>query len=540
MDKHLDSRNQVVEEIMRIHKSLPSRPEIDDVEAATSLIQNVEKDVFARLEAIDKQVKTSDVPQELFDVLQEMRKGLVFYQSKEQKREATKMLDLESAHLVFDELIQRAFRCIASPSPSSSNGSTDMPRTEPEPASTPVVSFVSPASLYFSDQTPVKSKEMFTRDDTFVTTKAKSSLYSDGLLAPRKPQISDSTLKVTGNDGEKLSLIKLASLIEVSAKKATQELNLQHKLMDQLEWLPDSIGKLSSLVRLDLSENCIMVLPAAIGGLLSLTRLDLHSNRIGQLPESIGDLINLVNLNLSGNQLSSLPSAVSRLINLEELDLSSNSLSVLPESIGSLVSLKKLDVETNNIEEIPHSISGCSSLKELRADYNRLKALPEAVGKITTLEILTVRYNNIRQLPTTMSSMANLKELDVSFNELESVPESLCYATTLVKLNIGNNFANLRSLPGLIGNLEKLEELDMSNNQIRFLPYSFKTLSQLRVLCTEQNPLEELPRDITEKGAQAVVQYMNDLVEARNTKSQRIRPKKSWVNSICFFCKSTN
>ncbi|KAJ0241906.1 Plant intracellular Ras-group-related LRR protein 5 [Hirschfeldia incana] len=530
-NKRMDSMNQVAEEIMRIHRSLPTRPDIDDVEAATSLIHNVDKDDQTRLDAIDRQVRSSsEVPRELFDVLQEMRRGLVRFQSKEQKREALRVLDLESAHVVFDELIQRASNCIASP---LSSNVKEPPQAAPAP----------PASLYYSDKAPVKPKEMVTRDDTFVT-KVKSSLYSDGLLAPRKPQgLDSSTLeakKLNGHDGGKLSLIKLATLIEVSAKKGTQELNLQHKLMDQLEWLPDSIGKLLSLVRLDLSENCIMALPATIGGMLSLTMLDLHSNRIGQLPESIGDLLNLVNLNLSGNQLKSLPPSLSRLVNLEELDLSSNSLSVLPESIVSLVSLKKLDVETNNIEEIPHSISGCSSLKELRADYNRLKALPEAVGKITTLEILSVRYNNIRQLPSTMSSMANLKELDVSFNELESVPEGLCHATTLVKLNIGNNFANLRSLPGLIGNLEKLEELDMSNNQIRYLPYSFKALSQLRVLNTQQNPLEELPRDVIQKGAQAVVQYMNDLVEARSTNSQSKKQKKSWVDSICFLCKSTN
>ncbi|EOA30300.1 hypothetical protein CARUB_v10013425mg [Capsella rubella] len=499
MEKRFDSKDKVVEEIMKIHRSLPSRPEIEDVETATSLVQNVEEEDRIRLEDIDdehKMIQNSGVPKELFNVLKEMRRSLVHFQSKEQRREANKILDLESVHVVFDELIQRASNCIASP-----NGMTTTTISVPRSVPVPV-----PASVVSSDQGLVKSKEMLTRDDMFVK-KERSSFYNDGLLAPRKPQVLDSTLmakRVIGHEGEKLSLIKLASLIEVSAKKATQELNLQHKLMDQLEWLPDSIGKLLSLVRLDLSENCIMVLPETIGGLLSLTKLDLHSNRIGQLPESIGDLVYLVNLNLSGNQLSSLPPAFSRLIHLEELDLSSNSLSTLPESIGSLVSLKKLDVETNNIEEIPHNISGCSSLKELRADYNRLKALPEAVGKLSTLEILTVRYNNIRQLPTTMSSMANLKELDVSFNELESVPESLCHAKTLVKLNIGNNFANLRSLPGLIGNLEMLEELDMSNNQIRFLPYSFKTLSQLRILHTQQNPLEELPRDITEKGAQVL------------------------------------
>ncbi|CAH2076654.1 unnamed protein product [Thlaspi arvense] len=555
MDKRLDSTEQVVEEIMRIHRSLPPRPGIDEVEAAMSLIQNVEKEDQACLEAIAKQRKSSEVPGELFTVLQEMKKGLVRFRSKEQKREAEKLLDLEAVHTLFDDFIQRASNCVASPSSTSSNGSAPS-----RPPQAPAIRSDSPSSLYFSEKPPVRPKEMVSRDDSFVT-KAKPSLYNDGFVAPpRKPQIVDSTLttgkfsseltllhlllplnsidsKAIGNDGEKLSLIKLASLIEVSAKKATQELNLQNKLTEQVEWLPDSIGKLSSLTSLDLSENHIVVLPNTIGGLSSLTKLDLGSNRIGQLPECIGELLNLVYLNVSGNQLSSLPSAFSRLLRLEELDLSCNNLPILPESIGSLVSLKKLDVETNDIEEIPYSIGGCSSLKELRADYNKLKALPEAIGKITTLEILSVRYNNIRQLPTTMSSLANLKELDVSFNELESVPESLCFATTLVKLNVGNNFADMISLPRSIGNLEMLEELDISNNQIRVLPDSFKMLTKLRVLRAQENPLQVPPRDIAEKGPQAVVQYMNDLVEMRNAKSLMVKPKKSWVQ-MCFFSKS--
>jgi hypothetical protein len=51
-----------------------------------------------------------------------------------------------------------------------------------------------------------------------------------------------------GQDGDMLSLIKLASIIEVSAKKGTRDLKLQDKLMDQVDWLPDSIGRLSSLI----------------------------------------------------------------------------------------------------------------------------------------------------------------------------------------------------------------------------------------------------------------------------------------------------
>ncbi|KAI4314671.1 hypothetical protein L6164_027559 [Bauhinia variegata] len=556
----LQSAEEVVKEIMRIHRSLPTRPETDEVEAAKALIINVEKEDQARLEVIARQTKSPDVPEELFMVLQEMQKNLVYFQSNEQKREALKLLDLENVHCLFDELVQRASNCVSSSSnsnsrkPSYSNGSTTAVSTSFSKNST--FDGVSPgfnkasaatsasSSLYRIEKEPVKNSELVTRDDSYVK-KSKSTFYGDGFgIGPgisSKPQIVDSTLKPTttsGQDGGKLSLIKVASLIEVSAKKGTRELNLKSKLMDRVEWLPDSIGKLSSLVTLDLSENRIMALPSTIGGLSSLTRLDLHSNRISELPDSIGDILSLVYLDLGGNQLSSLPSSFGRLVRLEELDLSSNQLSVLPDTIGSLVSLKKLNVETNNLEELPHSIGHCSSLRELHVDYNRLKALPEAVGKIPSLEVLSVRYNNIKQLPTTMSSLTNLRELNVSFNELESVPESLCFATSLVKLNIGNNFADLRSLPRSIGNLEMLEELDISNNQIRVLPDSFRMLTRLRVLKVEENPLEVPPRNVVEMGAQAVVQYMTKLVERReNVKSQPLKQKKSWTQ-MCFCSKS--
>ncbi|GAV86187.1 LRR_1 domain-containing protein/LRR_4 domain-containing protein/LRR_8 domain-containing protein [Cephalotus follicularis] len=534
------SIEEAVEEIMRMHRSLAARPGIEEVEAAKDLICNVEKEEQARLASIARQSKRPDVPEELFMVLQEMQKTCVHYQTKQQKWEAIKLLDLENVHALFDDFIQRASKCL--PSSSSSSSKVTPPSINNSSAAAPTSS----ARNYYSDKKEsvvAKTMELVTRDDSYLK-KVKSSFYNDGIGAgtalSSTPQILDSTLKpgiTSGRDGEKLSLIKLASLIEVSSKKGNRDLNLRNKLMDQIEWLPESIGKLSSLISLDLSENRIVALPATIGGLSSLTRLDLHSNRVAELPESIGDLLSLVFLDLRGNQLSILPATFGRLVRLEELDLSSNQLSVLPESIGSLITLKKLNVETNNIEEIPHTIGHCSSLRDLRADYNRLKALPEAVGKLATLEVLSVRYNNIKQLPTTMSSLANLRELDVSFNELESVPESLCFATTLVKINVGNNFADLRSLPRSIGNLEMLEELDISNNQIRFLPDSFRMLTRLRVLRVEENPLEVPPRHIAEMGAQAVVQYMVKLVEKRDVKSQPVKQKKGWAQ-ICFFSRS--
>ncbi|CAL0314257.1 unnamed protein product [Lupinus luteus] len=604
------SVDAVVEEIMRIHKSLPARPEIDEVEAAKALIINVEREDQVRFESIAKQSKGVEVPEELFMLLQEMQKILVYFQSNEQKREAEKLLDLENVHSLFDELIQRASECISSSPSNLKSQKTSYSSGSPSTVSTtlsknyvsvsasrssfdmvPPPATAASSSLFNAEKERVKNSELFTRDDSYVK-QTKSTLYSNGYgIQPSiqsKPRILDSSLKsiitegnkpymllniqfsccyllllcshviqsmtilelncrpgivlmecyFAGQGGDKLSLIKLASLFQVSAKEGTNDLKLQNKLMDQVDWLPNSIGKLSSLVTLDLSENRIMALPSTIGGLSSLTRLDLHANRITELPDSIGNVLSLVYLDLCGNQLSSLPTSFGRLVLLEELDLSSNQLSVLPDTIGSLVSLKILNVETNDIDEIPHSIGNCSSLRELHADYNRLKALPEAVGKIQSLEILSMRYNNIKQLPTTMSSLINLKELDVSFNELESVPESLCFVTSLVKLVIGNNFADMRSLPRSIGNLEMLEELDISNNQIHVLPDSFGMLTRLRVLRVQENPLEVPPRHIAEKGAQAVVQYMAELVkeEKKDVKHRPLKKKKSWAR-FCFFSK---
>ncbi|GAB2282911.1 Plant intracellular Ras-group- LRR protein 4 [Dionaea muscipula] len=561
----------VVDEIMQLHRSLPPRPGIEEVEAARMVIRNVEREDQLKLEAIAKQTKAQGVPDELFYILQQMKRMLVQFQSAEEKSEALKLLDLEDAHLAFDDLIQRASQCV---SDGGSNSYHPSPPTYRPPESLAAVNSGGdfhpaagrPTSFYLEKEpVAMKSSQLYARDDGFVKSKSPqrfsmddtfvkkpiSALHVDrlggtggggshGVVAsafPAAPQILDTTLKpatVSAQSGEKLSLMKIASLIEVSSKKGTQDLILRARLIDQVEWLPDSIGKLLGLVTLDLSENRLVTLPSTIGGLSSLTKLDLHSNRIVELPESIGDLLNLVYLDLSGNQLSRLPPSIGRLVHMENLNLSSNQLASLPDTIGSLVSLKKLDMETNNIEELPHTIGQCTALKEIFVDYNRLKALPEALGKMESLEVLSLRYNNVRQLPTTMASLVKLRELNLSFNELESVPESLCFATSLVKLNIGNNFANLRYLPRSIGNLENLEELDISNNQIHTLPDSFRLLTQLRVLRADQNPFEVPPRQIAEKGAQAVVQYMADLVANRDAKVQPVKQKKSWAQICCF------
>jgi len=218
----------VVEEIMRIHRSLPPRPTIEEVEVARGLIVNVEKEDQARLEAIARQSKGVDVPEELFMVLQEMQRNVVYYQSKEQKREALKLLDLDNVHSLFDELIQRASKCVASPSaPASrkttySNGPASSVSTNLSMNSVsasvsvggfdkpPPAAAAAPATTSRMFHADKERSELVTRDDSYVK-KAKSSFYSNGYgvepTIPSKASILNPSLKPTASAGNRSYMI---------------------------------------------------------------------------------------------------------------------------------------------------------------------------------------------------------------------------------------------------------------------------------------------------------------------------------------------
>ncbi|GLJ45660.1 hypothetical protein SUGI_0961050 [Cryptomeria japonica] len=567
---------ELVEEITRTHKSLPPRPSGDEVEAALFLIRNVDSTKDIRLQTLKRQAKPPDAPEELFAVMQEMRRIRAEIEAEEEKREALALLLLEDHHRLFDYLVQKAFCAL----PSSSSAPTYVPdapfsvrnsgkriangadadfvgnseHREKEILYVPDVNsskrIVNGNSADFAVSAEHRQIEILgrdskqSRDDSFI--QKPRSVFPDGrseaapinLLAKSRRitleerqsfgRLSGTITDTKAEGGQKLSLVKLASLIETAFKDGAEKLDLRGRLLDQVEWLPESIGKLTNLTEMNLSENRIMTLPSSIQGLSMLTKLDLHANKLMDIPDAIGELSNLTILDAHGNCLQKLPASVGNLFRLTCLDLSSNQLISLPESVGKLVNLKRLDIETNEIEELPYTIGQCVSLTELRADFNHLKALPEAIGKLVSLEVLTLHYNNIKSLPTTMGSLSNLRELDLSFNELEYIPESLCLATSLVKLNVSRNFADLQNLPRSIGNLEMLEDLDISNDQIKFLPDSFSMLTKLHILHAEETPLEIPPREIAANGAEAVVQFMIEHVAKRNDDVIEIKPKWKW------------
>ncbi|MFX1378779.1 MAG: hypothetical protein ACFFA4_06760 [Promethearchaeota archaeon] len=75
------------------------------------------------------------------------------------------------------------------------------------------------------------------------------------------------------------------------------------------------------------------------------------------IPESIGSLTHLKKLNLRKNGLETLPYSFKNLTLLKELDLSYNNLKEIPEYIYSFNNLERLNIKHNNIQNIPKSLS---------------------------------------------------------------------------------------------------------------------------------------------------------------------------------------
>ncbi len=162
--------------------------------------------------------------------------------------------------------------------------------------------------------------------------------------------------------------------------------------------LPDNIGNLTSLIKLNLDHNQVGSLPATIGNLTTLQQLKLGVNRLTSLPEAIGQLKSLQTLWLNGNELSSLPETLGNLNELRELKLVCNKLSSLPESIGQLKSLQELSLGDNKLSSLPEAIGQLTSLKNLDIQTNMLSSLPESIGQLKSLKNLSISTNKLSSL----------------------------------------------------------------------------------------------------------------------------------------------
>lgn len=141
-----------------------------------------------------------------------------------------------------------------------------------------------------------------------------------------------------------------------------------------LRVVPACVAALQALTYLDLSRNQLSALPVAVCQ-LPLAVLLVSNNRLAKLPEELGRMRSLMDLDVSCNELSQLPPGIGELQALRSLRVRRNRLSELPAELCRL-RLWHLDVSENQLARLPPLLRLMSSLRHLLVDGNPLVSPP--------------------------------------------------------------------------------------------------------------------------------------------------------------------
>ncbi|XP_058115389.1 receptor-like protein kinase HSL1 [Magnolia sinica] len=261
--------------------------------------------------------------------------------------------------------------------------------------------------------------------------------------------------------------------------------------------IPPSIGRLSSLIDLELHQNLFNgSLPPEIGDLPNLEYLYLaylsaappmriptefgklkklkflwirRSNLVGDLPSSLLNLTDLEHLDLAENDLTGeIPRDLLKLKKLKYVYLFANKFSgEIPRPVEAL-NLTEFDVSINQLTgTIPEDFGKLQKLQILFLYFNQLSGeIPVSIGRIQSLSDIRI-YNNsfTGVLPPDLGLYSNLENFEVSTNRFSGgLPENLCRAGLLYGLIVFEN--NLTgNVPEWLGNCSSLMSVQLHKNR---------------------------------------------------------------------------
>ncbi|KAJ4723825.1 putative disease resistance protein (TIR-NBS-LRR class) [Melia azedarach] len=169
-----------------------------------------------------------------------------------------------------------------------------------------------------------------------------------------------------------------------------------------LEHLPRSIGRLKSLQSFCLSD-CpnLHRLPDELGHLVALKRLEIERTSIREVPETLGQLSSLERLYLEKNNFERVPESIIKLSNLGELSLSCcERLRYLPELPRSVfyvdashcTSLEAISIPTSLKECCEFSLRNCFKLNQ-----NQVRKIVKYVLKVTQVTARCKESNQVHR-----------------------------------------------------------------------------------------------------------------------------------------------
>ncbi|KAF3580383.1 hypothetical protein DY000_02034306 [Brassica cretica] len=230
-----------------------------------------------------------------------------------------------------------------------------------------------------------------------------------------------------------------------------------------------------------------------LGKLSKLQSLDLSNNRISALPSDFWSLTTLKSLNLSFNQISgSFPSNVGNFGQLESLDLSHNNFSgSLPDGFASAFQkLKALNIARNKIHGRDRDFSDMKSITSFNISGNQFEGSATGLFK-ETLEVADLSKNRFQgHISQVDSNWTSLVYLDLSENELSGdIFKNLTLLKKLKHLNLAWNRFNRGVFPR-IQMISGLEYLNLSNTNLSgHIPIEISELSDLNTLDVSGNHL---------------------------------------------------
>ncbi|XP_056159961.1 disease resistance protein TAO1-like [Syzygium oleosum] len=247
---------------------------------------------------------------------------------------------------------------------------------------------------------------------------------------------------------------------DLSAFTQLKILTLRH--CEGLEHLHPSIGKLKSLVSLDLSLcGSLKELPEEVGGLKDV----LDKSGITEIPTSIGSLRKLKKLSAYRcKSLREIPSSIGDLQNLQFLDVSYSRLEKLPNAIGDLSSLQRLELRRcHKLRSLPR-LSSLIHLEKLRLlECYLLEDIPELPSRLLKLSVwechklILLKLDGLKNLETfSIKGCSSIERLDLSqLIRLKRLCAEHCY--NLVEIQ---GLENLELLEGIsINYCDSIERL---------------------------------------------------------------------------------
>jgi Leucine-rich repeat (LRR) protein len=138
-----------------------------------------------------------------------------------------------------------------------------------------------------------------------------------------------------------------------------------------------------------------------LSSLKVLKTLNLSQGDIDIIPESLYKVTSLEYLKLDENNIKFISNKISNLKSLKSLSLSSNPITVLPNSICQLKNLNSLIVENSNVEDLPKCLGTLQYLDWINVSKTQLKEFPIEVldaPKLTTIHAGGLKLKNYKEV----------------------------------------------------------------------------------------------------------------------------------------------